>query len=48
MRNRKTCNRNVRIGVGALQTYKKEVESGAFPSEEYTFAISEEVLQKLY
>ena len=34
--------------VTALQTYKQEVEAGTFPSEEYTFAMSEEVLQKLY
>ena len=34
--------------INALQTYKQEVEAGAFPSDEYTFAINEEVLQKLY
>jgi 3-methyl-2-oxobutanoate hydroxymethyltransferase len=34
--------------VEALHNYKAEVESGAFPSEEYTFAISEDVLKKLY
>jgi 3-methyl-2-oxobutanoate hydroxymethyltransferase len=34
--------------VEALHTYKAEVENGAFPSEEYTFAISEDVLKKLY
>ncbi len=32
----------------ALAAYKMEVEAGTFPSEEYAFAISDEVLDKLY
>ncbi len=32
----------------AIQKYKEEVEQGIFPSEEYTFSISDEVLEKLY
>lgn len=32
----------------ALTAYKEEVEAGVFPSDEYGFAISDEVLEKLY
>lgn len=32
----------------AFQTYITEVENGTFPSEEHTFAISDEVIKKLY
>lgn len=32
----------------ALTAYKAEVEAGAFPSDEYAFAISDQVLEKLY
>lgn len=32
----------------AIAAYKMEVEKGTFPSEEYAFAISDEVLDKLY
>ncbi|HNX28839.1 MAG TPA: 3-methyl-2-oxobutanoate hydroxymethyltransferase [Syntrophomonadaceae bacterium] len=32
----------------ALIAYKTEVEAGTFPSDEYTFTISDEVLEKLY
>lgn len=34
--------------IEALTAYKTEVETGTFPSEEYAFAISDEVLDKLY
>lgn len=34
--------------IEALTAYKTEVEQGTFPSEEYAFAISDEVLDKLY
>jgi 3-methyl-2-oxobutanoate hydroxymethyltransferase len=34
--------------IEALTAYKNEVETGTFPSEEYAFAISDEVLDKLY
>ena len=34
--------------IEALTAYKDEVETGTFPSEEYAFAISDEVLDKLY
>lgn len=34
--------------IEALTAYKTEVEKGIFPSEEYAFAISDEVLDKLY
>ncbi|NLF45704.1 MAG: 3-methyl-2-oxobutanoate hydroxymethyltransferase [Syntrophomonadaceae bacterium] len=34
--------------IEALTAYKNEVEKGTFPSEEYAFAISDEVLDKLY
>jgi len=34
--------------VQAIQEYHKEVKSGLFPSEEYTFGLSDEVIQKLY
>lgn len=32
----------------ALTAYKEEVQAGVFPSDEYGFAISDEVLDKLY
>lgn len=32
----------------AILSYHKEVKSGEFPSEEHTFALSDEVFQKLY
>ncbi|NLU50913.1 MAG: 3-methyl-2-oxobutanoate hydroxymethyltransferase [Syntrophomonadaceae bacterium] len=32
----------------ALQAYKEDVESGAFPATEHCFAMKEEVLEKLY
>ena len=32
----------------ALKSYKKEVEDGSFPGPEHGFAISDEVLDKLY
>ena len=32
---------------GAFRAYIEEVKSGAFPNEEHTFAISDEVMQKL-
>lgn len=32
----------------AFKTYDEEVKSGAFPAEEHTFAIDDEVLEKLY
>jgi len=34
--------------VQAIQDYHNEVKSGSFPSEENTFALSDEVIQKLY
>lgn len=34
--------------IEALTAYKTEVEAGTFPSEEYAFAISDDVLEKLY
>jgi len=34
--------------IAALQTYKKEVEAGTFPSEEHGFTIKDDVLEKLY
>ncbi|HBV86923.1 MAG TPA: 3-methyl-2-oxobutanoate hydroxymethyltransferase [Desulfosporosinus sp.] len=34
--------------VQAIQEYHKEVKDGVFPSEEHTFAMSDEVIQKLY
>lgn len=34
--------------VQAIQDYHKEVKSGIFPSEEHTFALSDEIIQKLY
>ena len=40
--------RNHRIQKEALQKYKEEVESGAFPSAEHGFTIQDEVLDKLY
>ncbi len=35
-------------GVQAIQEYHKEVKTGLFPSEEHTFGLSDEVIQKLY
>jgi len=35
-------------GVQAIQEFHKEVKSGIFPSEEHTFSLSDEVIQKLY
>ena len=32
----------------AFQTYVKEVAEGTFPGPEHTYAISEDVLEKLY
>ena len=32
----------------AIKQYKADVESRAFPAPEHTFAISEEILSKLY
>jgi len=34
--------------VQAIQEFNKEVKSGYFPSEEHTFGLSDEVIQKLY
>ncbi len=34
--------------IEALTAYKAEVEAGTFPSDEYAFTISDEVLEKLY
>jgi len=34
--------------VQAIQDYHNEVKSGSFPLEEHTFALSDEVIQKLY
>ncbi len=34
--------------IEALTAYKEEVEAGTFPSDEYAFTISDEVLEKLY
>jgi len=34
--------------VQALKEYHKEVKSSKFPAEEHTFALSDEVIQKLY
>jgi len=34
--------------IEALTAYKEEVEAGTFPSNEYAFTISDEVLEKLY
>lgn len=34
--------------IEAITAYKDEVEAGVFPSDEYGFAISDEVLEKLY
>jgi 3-methyl-2-oxobutanoate hydroxymethyltransferase len=35
--------------IKALETYKEEVKSGAFPGEEHTFGgVSEEELKRLY
>jgi 3-methyl-2-oxobutanoate hydroxymethyltransferase len=36
------------IIIEALKAYKKEVEEGSFPGPEHGFAISDEVLDKLY
>ena len=36
------------IMLDAFKQYKSEVESRTFPSEENTFAISDDVLEKLY
>ena len=36
------------IMTEAFREYKKDVESRAFPSQEHTFTISEDVLDKLY
>lgn len=33
---------------GAFEEYSKEVKAGTFPAEEHTFAISDEVIEKLY
>ena len=32
----------------AFEEYNKEVKSGSFPSQEHTFKISEDVIEKLY
>ena len=32
----------------AFQTYKEEVENQSFPSAEYTFSVSQDVIEKLY
>lgn len=34
--------------VQAIQEYHKEVKSGLFPSQEHTFGLTDEVIQKLY
>lgn len=34
--------------VNAIQQYHSEVKTGLFPSEEHTFGLSDEVIQKLY
>lgn len=36
------------IMVGAFTQYKDDVEAQAFPAQEHTFAISDDVLEKLY
>ena len=32
----------------AFEEYNKEVKNGSFPSQEHTFKISEDVIEKLY
>jgi 3-methyl-2-oxobutanoate hydroxymethyltransferase len=34
--------------IAALQEYKREVEAGTFPADEHGFAISDDVLERLY
>ena len=36
------------IMAQAFKAYDEEVKSGAFPSQEHTFKISDEVMEKLY
>ena len=32
----------------AFEQYKNEVQSGAFPTQEHTFKIDDEIIEKLY
>jgi 3-methyl-2-oxobutanoate hydroxymethyltransferase len=34
--------------IAALRDYKREVEEGTFPADEHGFAISDDVLERLY
>ena len=34
--------------IGAFKAYDEEVKAGTYPAQEHTYAISDEVLSKLY
>ncbi|WP_042331328.1 3-methyl-2-oxobutanoate hydroxymethyltransferase [Desulfosporosinus orientis] len=36
------------VSIHSIQEYNKEVKSGYFPSEQHTFGLSDELIQKLY
>ena len=36
------------IMKGAVSDYMKEVQDGTFPGEEHTYAISDDIIEKLY